>query len=82
MALTLPKKTEEQLIAVIKHFFSEHMDEEIGDLRASLFLDLCLKQVGPVIYNQAIADAQAFMQNKVTDMGISCYEPEEDYLHD
>jgi hypothetical protein len=31
-------------------------------------------QVGPSIYNQVIADAQASLQRKVSDLNSSCYE--------
>ena len=34
------------------------MEDEIGDLKASLLLDFFVKEVGPSIYNKAIANAQ------------------------
>lgn len=76
MAITLPKETQEQLVTSIKEYFTEHMDEDIGDLKASLLLTFCLEEIGPSIYNQAIADAQAYMHKKVTDLDTACYEPE------
>ena len=79
MAIELTKEAEQALIESIKRYFAEHMDEDIGDLKASLLLDFCLKQIGPSIYNQAIADAQAYMNDKVADLDGSCYEPEFGY---
>lgn len=79
MAIKLSKETRQALHASIKRFFAEHMDEEIGDLKASLVLDFCVQEVGPSIYNQAIADAQAHMQERVTDLDGSCFEPELTY---
>lgn len=76
MAIELSAETERLLIGSIKRYFLEHEDEEIGDLKATLFLEFCLKEIGPSIYNQAIADAQIYMQNKVADMDSSCFEPE------
>lgn len=32
------------------------MDEEIGDLQADLLLDYVLGEIGPTVYNRAIAD--------------------------
>ncbi|MEE9271317.1 MAG: DUF2164 domain-containing protein [Candidatus Krumholzibacteria bacterium] len=79
MVNKLSKEVEDRLIASIKRYFEEHMDEEIGDLKASLLLEFCLKEIGPTVYNRAIADAQAFMQDKVGDIEGSCYEPEFGY---
>ena len=79
MAITLSKDTQDQLIPSIKRFFIEHMDEEIGDLKASLVLEFCLKEIGPSIYTQAIAAAQTYMHDKVTDLDGSCFEPEFGY---
>lgn len=76
MAIELSAETERLLIGSIKRYFLKHEDEEIGDLKATLFLEFCLKEIGPSIYNQAIADAQIYMQNKVADMDSSCFEPE------
>jgi len=79
MAIKLSKETEQRLIASIKRYFAEQMEEEIGDLKASLLLDFCVKEIGPSIYNQAITDAQAQMQEKVTDLDGTCFEPEFSY---
>ncbi len=79
MAITLSKETEQQLISSIKQFFTEMMEDEIGDLKASFLLEFCLKEIGPSIYNQAIADAQAYLHDKVSDIDGSCFEPEFGY---
>jgi len=76
MSITLKKETEKQLIESIKRYFEENMDSEIGDLKATLLLDYCLKEIGPSIYNQGVIDAQAFMMEKINDLDSSCYEPE------
>jgi uncharacterized protein (DUF2164 family) len=39
-------------------------------------LEFCLREIGPTIYNQAIADAQTYFQDKVSDLGGARYEPE------
>jgi uncharacterized protein (DUF2164 family) len=79
MPLQLPKDTEQQLLASIQRFFVEHMDDEIGGLKASFLLDFCLREVGPCIYNQAIADAQRHLKDRVADLEGSCFEPEFGY---
>ena len=79
MTIKISKETKQKLVESIKRYFEESMDEEIGDLKASLLLDYCVKEIGPTIYNRAIADAQAYMQDKVADVEGSCYEPEFGY---
>ena len=79
MAIKLQQDTEKFLTDSIKRFFAEELDEDIGDLKALLVLDFCLKQIGPSIYNQAIADAQSFFQEKSLDLGAARYEPEFGY---
>lgn len=79
MALRIPERTREQLLASVKRFFQEHHDEEIGDLKAELFLDFAVREVGPTVYNQAIADAQAYLQERVNDLEGTCHEPELPY---
>jgi uncharacterized protein (DUF2164 family) len=79
MAIQLPPESTKQLHASIKRFVLEHLDQDIGDLRAGLLLDYCLREIGPTIYNQAIADAQAYFQGRVVDLEGVCYEKELTY---
>lgn len=76
MTIKLSKDAEKHLLASIKRYFAEKMDDEIGDLKATLLLSFCLEEIGPCIYNQAIADAQTYLRDKVADLEGSCYEPE------
>ena len=79
MSIKLTKDSEKYMIGSIKRFFAENLDNEIGDLKAGLVLEFCLREVGPSIYNQAIVDAQTYMQEKAADLGGSRYEAEFDY---
>ena len=79
MAITLERDTEQRALASIKRFFTEHMDEEVGDLKSKLLLDFFLGEIGPTVYNGAVADAQAYFQGKVADLEGSCYEAEFGY---
>lgn len=79
MPITLPPEAAKQLVASIKRFSAEHLDEQIGDLKAALLLDFCLAEIGAVVYNQAIADAQTYFQARTTDLDSVCYQPEFTY---
>ncbi len=79
MAIELSPETAKQLQASIKRYFAENLDQDIGDLKAGMLLNYCLKEIGPSIYNQAIADAQAYFQGRVGDLEGVCYEKEFTY---
>ena len=76
MPIKLSPETTKRLVASIKRYAAANLDEEIGDLKAGLLLDYCLKEIGPSIYNQAIADAQAYFTGRVADLEGVCHEPE------
>lgn len=79
MSIKLQKETEKYLLGSIRRFVAENLDEEIGDLKAALFLEFCVREIGPSIYNQAIADAQTYIQEKAADLGGTRFEAEFDY---
>ena len=75
-AITLPDTARKQAIAAIQQYFAENTDEPIGDLKAGLLLDFILSELGPTIYNQAIADARTFFEERTSDLGAICYHDE------
>jgi uncharacterized protein (DUF2164 family) len=79
MPLPLPPDTRRQLLDSIKKYAAEHLDAELGDLKAGLLLDFCLAEVGAVVYNHAIADAQRYFQERTTDREGVCHQPEFTY---
>lgn len=79
MAITLSPEVTKQLVASLKRYAAENLDEDVGDLKAGLLLGYILQEIGPVIYNRAIADAQAYFQDRVADLEAVCYEPEFTY---
>ena len=79
MTIELEKQTRDDLLASLKRYMSEEFDEELGDLRAGLFLDYLLSDLGSCVYNQAIRDAQAWFQDRTLDLDGSCYKQEFQY---
>ncbi len=79
MAITLPPESTKQLLGSIKRYVAEHFDQDIGDLKAGSLLDYFLKELGPTLYNQAIADAQAYFLARVGDLEGVCFEKELTY---
>lgn len=75
-SLSLPELARKQAIAALQQYFADNVDEPIGDLKAGLLLDFMLSELGPSIYNQAIADARTFFEERTSDLGAICYHDE------
>jgi uncharacterized protein (DUF2164 family) len=79
MAIELNKDTQTALIDSIQRYFAANLDQNLGNLQARSLLDFVVKEVGPSIYNQAIADAQRHLQARVLDLDVELYEKELDF---
>lgn len=82
MAIQLSNETRDKLVASIKRYSSEQLDEPLGDLQAKLLLDFVLQEIAPSIYNIAITDAQTYLRDRVADLDGACFEPEFGYWRD
>jgi uncharacterized protein (DUF2164 family) len=79
MRIRLSEERRTRMMCSLKQYFMEHFDEELSDFRAENLLDFFVKELGAPVYNQAIQDAYACMQDKLTDLTGEFYEPEEPY---
>jgi len=75
--ISKPERT--AAIASLRRYFEENMTEPIGELPAGLLLNFFIEELGPTIYNRAIADAQARMQQRVSDLNGELYADEFQY---
>ena len=79
MSIELPDEKRKTLIASIQRYFEQNMDEPIGNLAAGALLNYILQEIGPTIYNKAVADAQSRMQARITELDLEVYEDEFTY---
>ena len=79
MPIELPKETRAQAIASLERWCREHMDEPIGNVAAGGLLGFFLEEIGPSIYNQAVADVQERLQARVAELDIEVHEDEFGY---
>lgn len=77
-SIEISKQARADVLASLKRYFDENLDP-IGDLPAGLLLNFILEEIGPVIYNKAISDAQARLQQRVTELDGELYAPEFEY---
>jgi uncharacterized protein (DUF2164 family) len=78
VAIRLSSEKRKRAITSIKRYFAEN-GEDIGDLKAELFLDFWLREIAPTVYNRAIADAQGYVIGRVEELDGTCHEEEFGY---
>jgi uncharacterized protein (DUF2164 family) len=74
MSIELPEDARRDAIASIQRYFDTDMEEPIGNVAAGALLGFFLEEIGPAIYNKAIADAQESMQARIVDLDIDLHE--------
>jgi len=79
MSIDIRKEQRDQAVASIERYFSENMEEKIGNIAAGALLGFFLEEIGPIIYNQAVADVQERLQARVAEIDIEVHEAEFQY---
>lgn len=79
MTIELSKEARKEAIASIERYFSENMEEKIGNVAAGGLLGFILEEIGPSIYNKAVADVQERLQQRVMEIDIEVHEDEFTY---
>jgi uncharacterized protein (DUF2164 family) len=74
MAIEIDKDARKEAIASIERYFKENMDEPIGNIAAGGLLGFFIEEVGPLIYNQAVADVQERLQARISELDIEIHE--------
>ena len=77
MEIKLDKDKMRLVTEKVQCYFRDELDQPIGDLKAEMLIAFFIKELGPKIYNQAIEDANAFIQEKLLDLEGILYIPEE-----
>lgn len=76
MAIELSKEARSEAIQSIERYFQENMDERIGNIAAGALLNFFVEEIGPVIYNRAVADVQERLQSRILELDIEVHEDE------
>jgi uncharacterized protein (DUF2164 family) len=74
VAIDIDKQARQEAIASIERYFKENMDEPIGNIVAGGLLGFFVEEIGPLIYNQAVADVQERLQARVSELDIEVHE--------
>jgi uncharacterized protein (DUF2164 family) len=79
MTIELSKEARQQAVASIERYFLETSGEKIGNIAAGGLLTFFLQEIGPVVYNRAVADAQERIQARASELDIEVHEEEFQY---
>ncbi len=79
MSIELSKEARAQAIASIERYFQDERDERLGNIAAGALLGFFLQEIGPSIYNQAVAEVQERLQRRVSELDIEVHEDEFTY---
>lgn len=74
MSIELHREERAEAIRSIERYFQENMDERIGNIAAGALLNFFVEEVGPLIYNQAVAQVQERLQQRVAELDIELHE--------
>jgi uncharacterized protein (DUF2164 family) len=79
MTIEIPKEARKEAISSIERYFQENMEEKIGNIAAGALLGFFLEEIGPLVYNQAVADVQERLQARVAELDFEIHEDEFTY---
>ncbi len=79
MTIELPKETRNAAIKSIERYFQENMDEPIGNIAAGALLNFFVTEIGPSIYNQAVAEVQQRLHARVAEIDVEVHAEEFQY---
>ena len=71
--IVFSKEEQRDLIPRIKAFVRDELDQDIGDLQASMLMDFFANTLGYSVYNRAVYDAQALIAAKADEMAEALY---------
>ena len=60
----------------IKQYFSEELDQEIGQFDAQFLLDFFSKEIGPFFYNRGLYDSKAILEKRIEEITEAIYDLE------
>jgi uncharacterized protein (DUF2164 family) len=77
IVLKIPREHKALLVSKIRSYFETERSEKIGELAAENLLEFMIKQLGPIIYNQAIHDARTVVMQQMERMEEEIYALEQ-----
>ncbi|MBD2846825.1 DUF2164 domain-containing protein [Paenibacillus sp. IB182496] len=71
--IKLPREQKQRLIDELRHYVATELDLELGELAGENLLDHAMRALAPYVYNQALADARAKVEQQWTSLEEELY---------
>lgn len=75
--IKLSDERRQRILDELVKLYHTEFDEELSAFQAGRILEFFLRALGPPVYNQAIADARAYVATRIEDLDAEFYEPED-----
>lgn len=62
------KEEKEAMVAKLQRYFSDELDQEIGQFDAEFLLDFFAEEIGKLFYNRGLYDAQAILESRMDNI--------------
>jgi uncharacterized protein (DUF2164 family) len=79
MPLQLPDPAKTEALASLERWLAEHLDEPVGNITTRALLAFVVEEIGPLLYNQAVADVQERLMSRLQEIDIEVHEDEFPY---
>ena len=66
--MALSKENEQDALRRIREYYQREREETLSDFQAKFLLDFFLEEIGPYVYNLALADAHALMSEWIEEL--------------
>jgi uncharacterized protein (DUF2164 family) len=74
MAIEFPDDAKKRITTSLNAYVQDEFGEDLGDLRMVRLYEFLVGLIGAAAYNQGVADAQAWLHNKLIDLEIELHE--------
>jgi uncharacterized protein (DUF2164 family) len=74
MNIEFTKQEKELLVQKLKHYFTNELDQDIGQFDAEFLLDFFGKEMGIYYYNRGLIDAQDIFKSRVDSITDAIYK--------
>ena len=62
------KEEKEAMVAKLQRYFSDELDQEIGQFDTEFLLDFFAEEIGKLFYNRGLYDAQTMLESSMDNI--------------
>jgi uncharacterized protein (DUF2164 family) len=74
--IRIPKEQKERIVEELQYFVEAEWSHPVGQLAAEQLLDVMIKELAPILYNQAVNDARQLLMERMAGLEDDLYSLE------